>query len=296
MPKRLKRKGRKLQVSIWFLILAFLAAGAGFQPFMHCDALYDRDNVADRQDIHDILKKKRLSNREYMLLFEQTGLGRAAIDDLRKEKHGGEKNILSFQELFLSSREIRCCRSSFFTKHDKSVFKNGETAPLAPLEDGDILISFSSHTMGWKHGHAGLVVDGKKGLCLEALMPGCESKIKTVQHWRKCADFVVLRLKESSEEERKAIAAFAHQNLQDIPYSLLSGIFDRREKEDFREMTAQCAYLIWYAFMQFGYDLDGDGGRLVTIGDLLESPHLEVVQIFGSAPERIKERRKKAGI
>ena len=42
-----------------------------------------------------------------------------------------------------------------------------------------------------------------------------------------------------------------------------------------------CAHLVWYAYKQFGYDLDSDGGRIVTPRDLYESPMLEIVQIYG---------------
>ena len=37
--------------------------------------------------------------------------------------------------------------------------------------------------------------------------------------------------------------------------------------------------------MQFGYDLDGDGGSLVTVEDLLQSSNLEILQIFGLDPK-----------
>ncbi len=47
----------------------------------------------------------------------------------------------------------------------------------------------------------------------------------------------------------------------------------------------QCAHLIWCAFREFGYNLDGDGGLIVTPKDLYESPLLEVIQVYGMKPE-----------
>lgn len=46
----------------------------------------------------------------------------------------------------------------------------------------------------------------------------------------------------------------------------------------------QCAYLVWYAWNHFGYDLDSDGGHFVTSADLLHSDLLEVVQVYAMEP------------
>ncbi|MCI8790350.1 MAG: hypothetical protein HFH92_14885 [Lachnospiraceae bacterium] len=46
----------------------------------------------------------------------------------------------------------------------------------------------------------------------------------------------------------------------------------------------QCAHLVWYAYRNFGYDLDSDGGFVVTPDDLYHSDLLELVQIYGIPP------------
>ena len=273
-----------------FLVGAIAAAAffanACFQPFVHWDM---RSAAAEermqKQELRSLLREPELEQPQWELILSQTGLGRAAVRQLEDEE------VMQFQEVFLKERETEC-RGSFFTKQDRAVLQKGEHIPLASVEDGDIFLSFSSHTLGWKHGHAGLVVDAEKALCLEAVMPGCASKIKSMQHWTDGGDFILLRLRNASAAERREIAVFARQNLKGVPYSLFSGIFDRRQEEDCREMTAQCAYLVWYAFMQFGYDLDGDGGRLVTVEDLLQSPELELVQMFGVDPQYVMEKRR----
>lgn len=276
-------KGIKRRFFAWVLSGAALFLYAFFQPFAHWNPSGSGAGAAgQKQELYPILQHKSLSRRDYGTILQQTGLGEAAVKKL------GDAEILEMQDFFLKKRRKECSRRGFFTKQDRAVLEERERVPLISLEDGDIFLSFSSHTLGWKHGHAGLVTDAEEGLCLEAVMPGYPSKIKSLRYWTSGTDFVLLRLKGASKEERGEIAEFARKNLQGVPYSLLAGIFDRREGEDCRKMTAQCAYLIWYAFMQFGYDLDGDGGRLVTVEDLLESPGLELVQTFGTDPKRLR--------
>lgn len=290
------RRMRRLRYCLWFAAAGGLLLNLLFQPLVHWqdpwgevkDLGQDEKTEIRRENIGPLLQKSSLDRHDYRVLFCQTGLGREAVNCLRKEAQAGKnREILEFQEAFLKTHENECCSAGLFIRQDKLVSENGEQVPLVPLEDGDIFLSFSSHTFGWRHGHAGLVVDGNAGLCLEAAMPGCTSGIQRTDHWTDCANFVVLRLQGASREERGKIAAFARRNLEGVPYSLFSGIFDKREKEPCTEMTAQCAYLIWYAFMQFGYDLDGDGGRVVTVGDLLKSPYVEIIQIFGLDPKRM---------
>lgn len=278
--------GPRRRVLLWAITAAALFVNACFQPFVHWNT--DREMAgkkAGKQELRSVFRETDKKQTDWEFILSQTGLGRAAVKELEEEE------VLQFQEVFFKKRE-RECSGSFFTKQDRAVLEKGESIPLASVEDGDIFLSFASHTLGWKHGHAGLVVDARRGLCLEAVMPGCASKIKSMGHWTDGSDFILLRLRDASAAERAQIAAFARQNLRGIPYSLFSGIFDSRQEENCRDMTAQCAYLVWYAFMQFGYDLDGDGGRLVTVEDLLKSPDLELVQMFGAEPERVRDKMK----
>lgn len=286
-PKAGKKgsSGRKrLAAAAIFAALFFI--NLFFQPLVHWEPFWSSGKeAAQKQDLASILQKKSKTREDWEQIFFQTGLGRGAAEELEAEE------ILQFQDFFMESRSLECRKGSCFTRQDRAVLENGEAVPLVPLEDGDLFLSFSSHTLGWKHGHAGLVADAEAGMCLEAVMPGYGSTIKSLHHWQNGAGFILLRLKGASREERAEIAAFARNKLRGVPYSLLSGIFDGREEEDVRKMTAQCAYLIWYAFMQFGYDLDGDGGRLVTVEDLLKSPDLEVIQIFGTDPKWVLKKR-----
>lgn len=248
------------------------------------DAGY-QDRCGEKVSLSKILEKNRLSSNDYQIIFEQTGLGRQAVESLRDRQGYQKDEIQAFQTAIFSKIKIECRATSPITRQDRCCSAEGKKLPIAPIEDGDILISFSSHTFGWRHGHAGIVVDAQEGLCLEALTLGSESELKDLDHWREYSNFAVLRLKNTDAQERKVIAQYARDCLNGVPYSLLSGLHGKKEAVSNCCGQAQCAYLIWYAFAHFGYDLDSDGGRIVTVADLAASSLLDVVQSFHISPE-----------
>ncbi len=83
------------------------------------------------------------------------------------------------------------------------------------------------------------------------------------------------------EEAREQIARFALETLDGLPYRLTCGLLGQKDGGG----GAQCAWLVWRALWEAGYDADADGGRLVTVADLAASPLFEVVQIRGIDPE-----------
>ena len=88
-------------------------------------------------------------------------------------------------------------------------------------------------------------------------------------------------------EQRQEVADYACEELHGVPYHLSSGFIGPKAPDpDAEYFGLQCAYLAWYAWNHFGYDLDGDGGRLVSSDDLLQSELLEVVQMYGMDPEK----------
>ncbi len=270
------------RVKYWLLraVIVLLCVSVFFQPLVHFP-YFEKRTMPEKKAIDAILEKSQLNSSDYQVLFGQTGLGKPAIDQLRARKGYTKEDILVYQDFFLEELETKCQPASLFTKQDLILSDEKEKVPMAPLEDGDIILSFSSHSLGWKHGHAGLVVDAEQGLCLEAVMPGSVSKIKSTDHWRTYSSFLILRLKTADRQERQSIAAYAYENLVNVPYSLTSGLIGRKKPRNSDNLKAQCAYLIWYAFIRFGYDLDSDGGKLVTVEDLKESPELQVIQAFG---------------
>ena len=166
-----------------------------------------------------------------------------------------------------------CRPLSLFVREER--LPAGRKHTLPPLQNGDILLTTCTHSFGWRHGHAALVVDSRTGTTLEAVTPGTPSSLGRVPDWETYPSLTVLRLKHADKEIGQAVADFAQETLLGLPYCLTSGW--GRSKSPSPPTGSQCAYLVWYAYFQFGYDLDSDGGKLVTVADLAASPLLETV-------------------
>lgn len=150
---------------------------------------------------------------------------------------------------------------------------------LQNLENGDILLTPCSHTFGWRNGHAAIVIDEEKELTLESVVLGTPTCIQSISKWRKYPGVMVLRLKSASKEERDAIAAYTLENMQGITYGFLGDFTDGLEGGIFDGISStHCSHLIWYVYNHFGYNLDGDGGIIVTPKDLSLSPGLEIIE------------------
>lgn len=249
-------------------------------------------------DLEPILEKMTLEEGDYTVLFRQTGLSKAGVDELYGE--GRQKELLYLQQRFFEPIEYECshinviCCSERLLESEADEQQKQITGGFLPtVHTGDILITFSNHVLGWRSGHAGIVVDGEKGLILEAITLGYNSRVCDLEHWKEYPCFALLRLKDSSEEEAEKIAAYAEDNFTDIPYDLAS-FTDRRQNARLSRQQAeapqeeaavisgtQCAHLVWAALYHFGYDLEDDGGLVVTPADLYRSDLLEVVQVYG---------------
>lgn len=148
---------------------------------------------------------------------------------------------------------------------------------LADLRPGDLLVTFSTHTLGWRHGHAALVIDDST--VLEAAMPGTVSGFSSAASWTTYASLLHLRVRDVTPQQQAAVADFAKSHLAGVSYGFFIGF--GAEKAPASPRSLQCAYLPWYAWQSQGIDLDSDGGRLVTVMDLAVSPQLEVIQTWG---------------
>lgn len=263
------------------------------RPLAHLHAPFSPDYP--RQDLSGLLERQSLSSEDYRTLFLQTGLGQAAVDAYRAMGAEGDRQILAAQEAFFSPDQVLCDELAVTTWEDLTTGADGAIAPaftMAPLEAGDVLLSFSTHTLGWRHGHAGLVVDGEQGVTLEAVVIGSDSSLVSAGHWSCYSTYLHLRLPSLTDSQRADIASFARTRLNGIPYHLTSGIFspEKFQSPDSAGLGAQCAYLVWYALAAAGYDTDADGGRIVTVGDLSESPLFQVVQVYGLDPRDYMDR------
>ncbi len=292
MPSPIRKQKHRwlfLAVPLTVLLLLFLL-NLSLQTFWAHRHPYFAPNYA-KVDLLPILNSIPLDRDDYDTILLQTGLAKPAVDQLLMFGQGGIDQILATQEGFFAPHEFTCTvlLAGRFTCEDRIVSRGEEvaaTVPLALVEPGDIILSFSTHTFGWRHGHASLVVDTDQGLTLEAVVMGSDSAQMNMQHWRTYSNFMVLRVKDATAEERRQVAQFALEHLDGIPYGLTSGIFGEKAADPAGSLTAQCAYLPWYAWQAFGYDLDSDGGRIVTVGDLAASTMVELVQVYGINPQK----------
>jgi len=247
---------------------------------------YDRPNY-EKIDISPILLKDKLSEVDYKILFYQTGLGKVAIDEIITKKDTAIIDILKFQDDFFEINNVLCERSSIITKTESIVDYKGEYKygfNLAPYENGYILITKSSHSLGWRHGHSAIITDAVNGYALEAVALGQNSESKDINDWRVYPSFIMLKLKDTSQETLSEIASFAKDNMNDIPYTLTVGLFNKKNPDIENLKSTHCAHLVWYSFKQFDYDIDSNGSLLITPKDIANSDLFEIVQIYGIDP------------
>lgn len=133
------------------------------------------------------------------------------------------------------------------------------------IQNGDILVTDSTYCLCFRHGHAALVTDAKRGVTLEAFGIGTASEYSDLNEWRRYPHVMVLRLN-APKEVRQAVVDYAKRNLVGIPYKLSPGAVDDKDM-DGEYWGTQCAHLVWAAFASCGFDIDGDGGWLVTPAD-----------------------------
>lgn len=289
-PHKRGRRWLWLAIPLGVLLLLFCVNYVLQTFWAHREPFFRPDYP--RTDLSGILEQGSRSEEDYETIFLQTGLSKTAVEQLLAFGRGGADQILATQDGFFSDYDTQCTilLPGKFTCEDRVFDEAGRltaSVPLALAEPGDIFVSFSTHTFGWRHGHAGLVVDGGSGLTLEAVVLGSDSARMDMQHWRRYSNFMLLRVKDATDEERRTVAQFALEHLDGIPYRLTSGVFGEKAPDPERALSAQCAYLPWYAWQSVGVDLDSDGGKIVTVLDLAESPRLEVVQVYGMDPRRL---------
>ncbi len=254
-----------------------------------------------RTSIEEILKKEEWEIRDYQVLGEQTGLSREALVYMKEQ--GRQRELAVLQESYFAPVEVACVSNSMISKTEYVV--NGRGMParatrIPYVEEGDILITCCSHVFGWRNGHAAMVVDADRRLVLEAQVLGSPSVITSLNVWEEYPSFLVLRLRGVDREERAAIAEYARNYLTGVSYHVTAGIWERllsgwaadgRKQAGVNDLGqgdsvntlggTHCSHLVWYAYYQFGYDLDSDGGIIVTPKDIAGSEKLKIIQKYG---------------
>ncbi|MBE7048306.1 MAG: hypothetical protein E7393_02910 [Ruminococcaceae bacterium] len=248
--------------------------------------IYDYFNAVETTiptytDITSMLEKDNLTDEDYTLLFQQTGLGRCAVEDLRTTEKDFVNTIKDFQD---QRQEPLFYKQTFLffptttAEQLKGKDMQSRLLMLPPLQGGDILITKSTKTLLFRHGHAGLVLNGGEQTA-ESMMIGTTSTILEIDNWRSYPTLMILRPKQ--REHANKAEQFARQNMLGIPYNLLTGLI-KKDKADESNMTGtQCAHFVWQAYHQVGIELDFDGGWLVTPYDLANNHDLDMVFSYG---------------
>jgi uncharacterized protein YycO len=245
--------------------------------------IYESPTV-EQQDIsayYHISDSSDLTEEDYQLIFQQTGVTEAGMDTLIKLN----KTYLlgKIQTHFYEEPKLETLRVNVFC-HQEWKSEATESTTYFVVEDGDIIITLASYLGGWRYGHCGLILDASEGTVLEAVTYGEPSSIKDISHWSAYPAFVILRPKATvaTEETKQAVVNYATEELLGIPYDLLSF----KTKNSYGPISrTHCSHLVWYAYHSQGLDLDRDGTPIVTPYDIIYDDDLELVQVYGMCLE-----------
>lgn len=234
-------------------------------------------------DLSEYFEKTNLSDKDYIDIYKQTGLSPYIAKKLLNDKK--DEDIIELQKLY-SNKPVISKEFIFFPTTLEEVNK-GKTADIVEIKKGDILISFSTNTLNWRHGHCGLILDDG-GSILEHASIGSTSFITNYKNWEEYANFIVLRYKDEIVAEMAA--EYAKENLVDIKYSIFSGIINKDMSAMEEIEHSHCSHIVWQAFKAVGVDLDYNDGLLVTPKDISKSEKLNVIQVFGLNPDNFINR------
>ena len=232
-----------------------------------------------KEDISKVIEKDKLSEKDYSFLFKQTGLSKLAIDDLMNS--GEKEKIKVFAEQYFEKPDYE---KEYLFFPIVAYEKNNNAIEFAPLKRGDIVVSLSTNTLGLRHGHAAIVVNGETGRIIEHMVLGEVSTYSYMFAWKHYSNVAVLRHK--NREIAEKAAKYAENHLVGIPYNPLAGIIKKDKSDEKNISSSHCSHLVWQAFYAVGEDIDGDGGPIAFPADFLECDELELVQIYGINPER----------
>ena len=225
---------------------------------------------------------EELTEKDYDIILAETGLGKPAVESFSEEEKF--EKVKEYSEYYLADKDYKCVREGVFACHEYITDENGnaiQNPAFANIQNGDIIITLSIHSLGWRHGHAAIVVDAEKGTTAQAVMIGEKSDFGHIGEWREFPLVAVLRPKNVNAEIIDEVVAFTQEKLIGIDYSHASGILSGRD-ENITPTTTHCAHFVWYAYKCFGIDIDSNGGRVVTPKEILHSDKFEIVQVYGN--------------
>lgn len=261
---------------LFCLMTAYTLFSAYASSMIYTETLAYSPPIYAKKDLSVVVRKSgysALNDEDYEFIFRQTGLGKSAVQSLKSLEE-----LYAYQESYYSEPDFECRVNSPVSFEERLC---GSGVLLAPLEDGDILVTNASHVLSWRNGHAAIVIDAAQGKTLEAVVIGTNSKPQNVSKWSFYPNFAVLRLKNSDKSVRSEIANSALEYLNDVPYNVFIGFFPMKYSEISSVKGTQCAHLVWLAYAAHGFDIDSDGGLIVTPKDISESELFDIVQVYG---------------
>ncbi len=243
----------------------------------------------EKTDMSKYTGRINFSDTEYYDILRQTGLGKAAVNSLKCRPDFADILIRFQSNMF---KPVRYAQAGYFfatrRQYATDSFCNAVSAyELAPVENGYVLVTKSSQTLGIRNGHAALVVDAANGTILEAGPYGMSSHLSDISRWRNYPTMIMLRLKAAETQKNTSLINNlindALNNLINIPYSLLP-----HKQNVFANIpSSNCSHLIWAAFMRQGIDIAPNGGFIITPRDIALSDMFEPVQLYGVNPDDI---------
>lgn len=264
---------KKKSFIISISIILFIALSVGIWNYYSDTYRYFLPEV-QKEDISSLLLKENLTSKDYEILFYQTGLGKDAIDDMIKEKRTDD--ILKLNKIIFNKRDYK---KEYIAYPVTYAERCKESVPMAPLKDGDILISLNTKTLCYRHGHCAIVTNAKTGEILEHASLGNTSSFSYASEFSRYPGFAILRY--NDEDIAKKASRYAKESLYDIDYSIFAGLITKDKSKNGRVDTSHCSHIVWQAYKKFGVDIDKDGGKIVTPYDVLHDDNLKVVQVFG---------------
>lgn len=258
-------------------------------------------DMLSEQELKAIYEKPELTDEDYNILFEQTGLTKVGIDRA-KAKADGWSRVFDIQQSYFEERGVIADEYAPLICTD---YLDGDPAEMIFLERGDIIISSSTHFSGFRIGHSAIVTDGFFSQVYQSNQVGvANGYANAYDMFAIRTNFMVVRIKpqyfsengiedDSYRNNLDRATEYIETQFADVPYSVFTGVFT---KKDSMKATT-CSHLLWYGFKhfddenggKFNLDLDSNGRLLAMPKNIAESPYVELVQTFGFDPKKMYE-------
>lgn len=279
---KLKKKHPVLRVFLT-IVAAFVALVLVLELgvfALHYKEAYSPDYK--KEDISQLITKESLTDEDYSLIFKQTGLTRLGVDSLFSA--GRKEDVLKIQEDYFGNYEVKKIQFSPLT----CCHENYEEIETVPLQNGDIIISPTSHFSFFEMGHSAIVVDSAEGKVINATGYNNKSCYENVSEITIDPSFIILRPK-LDQKTKTQLIEYTKNELLDLPYSISVGVLYPKFSE--KPIATNCSHLIWQAYKKFGIDIDSNCGGIVLPMDFAASEHFEIVQIRGIDPATLKIKK-----